>query len=66
MDDLPALDPAKLFESAFRRKAAAATNEFEGALHDLVGPGTTAERARLRDAARVLMHMVARVLIQME
>jgi hypothetical protein len=59
-------EAAHLFPVVFRRRAADAITEFDQALRELVGGGTTTSRQRLRDASDRLLRILARVLIETE
>jgi hypothetical protein len=55
-----------LVEADFRERAAAATGEFNQALAALAGEASNRERARLREAAKHLLKILARVLVRTE
>jgi hypothetical protein len=66
MDSHENLTHPRVFSSQFRRRAAAAIVEFEGAIRDLSEDGDDVQRARLRSAAEAIMKLSARVLIELE
>jgi hypothetical protein len=59
-------EAVELFDADFRRKAAAAIGEFEEALGAIRADRSPAEKRMMREAARDLMKIVARVLVRSE
>jgi hypothetical protein len=56
----------RVLSSQFRRQAATAIAEFEGAIRDLSEDGDDAQRERMQSAAEAIMIVSARILIELE